>query len=1014
MDESALPYHRLPRMNRDDDIFAEALELPASERAAFLDRACAGDAAARARLAALLAGHDAARSFMEHSPAVRPAPARLEQPGDVIDRYTLVRKIGEGGCGSVYLAEQTVPVRRQVALKVIKLGMDTREVIARFEAERQALALMDHADIARVFDAGATATGRPYFVMEFVDGVPITKFCDEHNLTMAARLALFARVCLALQHAHQKGVIHRDLKPSNILVTLRDGIPAPRIIDFGIAKATSGRLGEHTLLTALDQFIGTPAYMSPEQAEHQELDLDTRSDIYSLGVLLYELLSGRPPYDPKSLAQAGLAEIRRIIREIDPPRPSARVSTLTSADRATVARLRGAAPQQLASSLQGDLDWIVMRCLEKDRARRYDSASALADDLNRYLAHEPVTARPASNLYRLRKLARRHRLAFAAVTAVALAVLIGLAVSTTQYLRATRAERAARLAEKSAREQAAATQAVNDFLTGDLLAQADATIQANTHQAANPDLTVREALDRAATSVGTRFSGQPLVEAAVRHTIGASYTALGAGESALPHLQRALELRRAALGPDHPDTLVTLGACARAYQTAGQFAPAIALFTELLPLKKRIVGPDDLSTLQVASDLADAHSKAGQLKEAESLQTINLADFRRLFGPDHPETLTAANNLAVTLLRLGRFDEAATLMEDTLPRLRRVLGPEHPTTLLATSTLGTIDFRLRRLVEAKALFTDALAAMRRTLGPDHPETLSVLNNLATVCREQGDVSQAAAYYTEALATMRRVLGSDHPTTLTAMNNLSRIYEAQGRCDESVALLQEAIAGQKRAVGPEHLNTLAAQGNLATTYAVMGRLDEAIPLQVEVLAIIRRVYGPEHPNALISLGNLAQRYTEADRLTEALPLHREAVELFRKINGPTHANTLRFADNYANALLAADQPAAAEPLLREELAAREKISPGSTDPDTAYARSSLGAALAAQGKNAEAEPLLLAGCTQLMAQADKIPALHLRQRRLRTVQERLVNFYTATGRAAEAAQWQEKFSTPAAN
>lgn len=439
-------------MNRpDDELFSDALELPPGQRSAFLDRACAGDAAQRARLDALLRGQAAAAGFLEASPVPRPSPLPEEQPGDTLDRYVLQRRIGEGGCGVVYLAEQTTPVRRLVALKVIKLGMDTREVIARFEAERQALAMMDHPGIARVFDAGATATGRPYFVMEFVDGLPITRFCDEHRLTTKARLDLFARVCLAIQHAHQKGIIHRDVKPSNVLVAMHDGVPTPKIIDFGIAKATQGRLAEHTLVTSLDQLIGTPAYMSPEQVEARELDIDTRSDVYALGVLLYELLTGRPPYDPKSLVQAGVAEIRRIIREVDPPRPSTRLATLTDADRDTVARLRGAAPTQLTSVLRGDLDWIAMRCLEKDRARRYGTAQELADDVRRHLRREAVVARPPDAVYRTRKFISRHRFAVGAASAVALALIAGTIVSLIQANRARRAEIVARFERDVAR-----------------------------------------------------------------------------------------------------------------------------------------------------------------------------------------------------------------------------------------------------------------------------------------------------------------------------------------------------------------------------------------------------------------------------------------------------------------------------------------------------------------------------------------------------------------------------------
>ncbi len=444
-------------MNRDDEIFAEALELSPTERQALLERLGAEDPALRARVEALLKGYAAAGGFMEESPVERPPILPEEGPGDRIGHYTLIRKLGEGGCGVVHLAKQTEPVKREVALKVIKLGMDTVEVITRFEAERQALAIMDHPDIARVFDAGATTTGRPFFVMEFVEGVPITRFCDEQNLAMDARLELFARVCVALQHAHQKGIIHRDIKPSNILVTMRDGVPSPKIIDFGIAKATSGRLTEHTLLTCLNQFIGTPAYMSPEQAEVREQDIDTRSDIYSLGVLLYELLTGRPPYDPKSLQQAGIEEIRRIIREVDPPRPSTAVSTLTQVDRTTVARQRRAQPNRLTSTLSGDLDWIVMRCLEKQRDRRYETAHELADDVRRHLRQEPVRARPPSVGYKTRRFIVRNKLVCASAAAVTLSLIVGTIVSTQQAIRATRAERVA-VAERDAAESARAAE----------------------------------------------------------------------------------------------------------------------------------------------------------------------------------------------------------------------------------------------------------------------------------------------------------------------------------------------------------------------------------------------------------------------------------------------------------------------------------------------------------------------------------------------------------------------------
>jgi len=435
-----------PAQQREAALFAAVIEKPLAERAAFLDGACHGDPALRQRLEALLTAHAAPDELLSSLTPEAKATLKIEfaeEPADEtvgqkIGRYKILEKVGEGGCGVVYVAEQTEPVRRRVALKVIKLGMDTKQVVARFEAERQALAMMDHPNIAKVLDAGTTETGRPFFVMELVRGIKITGYCDQNNLPTQERLDLFMQVCQAIQHAHQKGIIHRDIKPSNILVTLHDGVPVPKVIDFGIAKATEGRLTEVTIYTQLHQFIGTPAYMSPEQAEMSGLDVDTRADIYSLGVLLYELLTGRTPFDGQELISQGIDAMRRTIREKEPAKPSTRLATLKGEELTTTAKRRSVESSKLAKLLRGDLDWIVMKCLEKDRKRRYDTANGLALDLQRHLRNEVVIDRPPTTAYLLSKLIRRNRFAFAAGAAIAISLIIGIAASVWEAARAER------------------------------------------------------------------------------------------------------------------------------------------------------------------------------------------------------------------------------------------------------------------------------------------------------------------------------------------------------------------------------------------------------------------------------------------------------------------------------------------------------------------------------------------------------------------------------------------------
>jgi eukaryotic-like serine/threonine-protein kinase len=818
----------------EGDLFADALALPRGERASFLDRVCAGDPQKRARIEDLLTGHEEAEQFMA-SPVAEAFTKPDEKPGDRIGRYKLLQQIGEGGCGIVYMAEQDEPVRRRVALKVIKLGMDTKEVIARFEAERQALALMDHPNIARVFDAGATESGRPYFVMELVRGLPITKFCDEHSVSTAERLKLLTEVCHAIQHAHQKGIIHRDIKPSNILVTLHDDIAVPKVIDFGIAKATHGRLTDHTLFTAFEQFIGTPAYMSPEQAELNGLDVDTRSDIYSLGVLLYELLTGQPPFDPKTLVQAGLDEIRRVIREVDPPRMSTRLSTLDDVDRITIARQRATAPAQLSTLLRGDLDWIVMMTLEKNRSRRYETANELALDILRYLHDEPVIARPPSAAYRMSKFVRRNRLVFGATMAVVIALCGGLAVATWRYQR----EKIARAGEATARELAERRRSdvenINRFLVSDMLGSA------NPEVAQGREITVKDVLDNAAARIPQAFTGNPLLEASIRHAIGVSYQGVGQFDAAERQILAALETRRRLLGPEHADTLDTqsrLGALRRKQQK--------------LPEAEKI------------------------LRETRALQI-------RLLGPGHEQTLATTEELCMVLSWAKRPGEAEPLAREAWLAGKKHLGAEHRATLATLhGFLGSASRETKRR-EGDALYAELLSAQRRVLGPDHPETLGTMNDYGRHLHASGRRSEAGVeLLREAVERAVRVTGPDHVHTILIQSNHAWLLCWSGRREEGLPLARKVVETSRRVFGPDKLLTQDCLNGLAEELNLAGRWSETVTLLREWIPLMRSGGVPFPKYFGWSLTFLGHALNESGEFAEAEMALREAGTVWEKI------------------------------------------------------------------------------------------------------------------------------------
>jgi len=855
-----------PSEPREATLVREALQRPAGpERQGFLDQVCAGDQVLRQRLETLIRAEsvpDLSATPSEKATMQVNLPEE-EALGAWIGRYKLSQKIGEGGCGVVFMADQEEPVRRRVAIKVIKLGMDTRQVIARFEAERQALALMDHPNIAKVLDAGATTSGRPYFVMELVKGERITEYCDKNKLATRQRLDLFIQICQAIQHAHQKGIIHRDIKPSNILVAMQDGAPVPKVIDFGIAKATEQRLTEKTLVTSLGDFIGTPAYMSPEQAEPTGLDIDTRTDIYSLGVLLYELLTGQTPFDPQQLLARGIEAMRRAIREEEPRRPSTRLTTLSEQDLTTTARRRQTDAPKLVHLVRGDLDWIVMKCLEKDRTRRYDTANGLAMDLKRHLENQPVIARPPSTAYRLQKAWRRHKTAFAAAALMALVLLAATGISAWLAVRARRAE-------SLSNQRLAESEAISEFLTE--------VFQSPDPERVGRNITVAETLGTATRKLDAELASQPARRAKLQSTLARTYFALGLYPDAIELQEKVRNYYHSVFGPEHHDTVVAMNSLANFYDAGGRQVDALKLREQVVALRRKVSGPESPDTLTAMQNLTVSYDQAGRHDEALQLREQVLALRRKVSGPEHIETLKAMNNLAISYDLAGRKDEALQLREQVLSLRRKVLGPEHPDTLTAINNLANSYSKAGRRDEALKLREEVLALRRKVSGPEHRDTLMAMHNLANSYEDTGRKDEALKLREQVVALCRKALGPEHPSTLLAMGSLAGSYELAGRREESRKLFEEVLSIRRKLLGPQHPATLDAMGDLALENDLAGLHDEALKMREELLSLLRKVRGPMHRDTLKAMENLAFSYAETGRGSEALALEGNVCEL----------------------------------------------------------------------------------------------------------------------------------------
>ncbi|MBC8523511.1 serine/threonine protein kinase [PVC group bacterium] len=913
-----------------EDLFLSCIELPSNEREGYLQKICGQNRDLYSEVKKLLNHHsDKESTFLpiqnsHHDDLI----------GTTIDHFKIRKYLGEGGFGVVYLADQLEPIKRKVALKIIKPGMDTRAVLARFETERQTLAMMNHPDIVQIFDGGTTKEGRPYFAMEYVEGIPITEFCDKKNMNVRDRIALFQKVCDATQHAHMKGVIHRDLKPNNILVGYDKDEPAIEIIDFGISKALNETVSQHSFVTREGHVIGTPDYMSPEQAEMSALNVDTRTDIYSLGVILYELLTGQLPLDPNELRKGGLADIHRIIRDTIPKRPSTRCQSQTQESpesSAEIAKARDVDPEELQKCIRGDLDWIIMKCLEKDRSRRYQTCDAFNADIQRYLDDEPIEARPPSKTYRFRKFYKRNQKSVLITSFASILILISIGVGIFfASVNFTLQETAAHLDDfmygigdeliLDSVERNDTTQLRKVFIYAEesarkLPVDVGNIVLLNVSRVFQKGNLLEDALRIQKEFIDSRFPDKRFrIETKWDDAILSSYS------SSLMQLKRYDEAEPILLlldeyyvaNTDELRDFSNKSWIARLLEGQGRIEEAVSVCQECLQMSIEVHGKDHLDPTIAAWFLATNLKKLGKYTEAERYYRQSYEGWRRIDGEDHNSTLYALTDIGIVLNCQDKYLEAELCFNQVLESRRRVLGNEDPETLSALRWLAIKLRDQKKYEEAEICYRELLTQRRASLGPDHIDTVNELLNLASVLSAQNRFEEAEAYYREGLKAHIKLQNKDDPILLRGNHVLGKNLYNQNKFEEAEPYFREALEGKKRVLGDEDPSTMLSMDFLADTLARLEKYAESEQCLRSYLTVSQKVFGPQAEKTILRMTELGFVLASQGKVKEAEQVLLEALFLSESGHGKNAKVTIESLFSISELYITQERYEEAEP------------------------------------------------------------------------------------------------------